>query len=87
MLLGLIMALVFKALFLGKRALQHGMAFSGYFAYAIGIWFSFQTVVNIGASAGALPTKGLTLPLVSYGGSSLITMAIAVAVLLRIDYG
>ncbi|MET1219826.1 MAG: cell division protein FtsW [Glaciecola sp.] len=85
-LLGLIMALVFKALFLGKRALQHGMAFSGYFAYAIGIWFSFQTVVNIGASAGALPTKGLTLPLVSYGGSSLITMAIAVAVLLRIDY-
>ena len=85
-LLGLIMALVMKALFLGRRALQNDMPFSGYFAYAIGIWFSFQTVVNVGASAGALPTKGLTLPLVSYGGSSLIVMAIAVSVLIRIDY-
>ena len=55
-------------------------------AYSIGIWFSFQTAVNVGASSGVLPTKGLTLPLVSSGGSSLIIMSIAVAILLRIDF-
>ena len=54
--------------------------------HCIGIWFGFQTVINVGAAAGMLPTKGLTLPLVSYGGSSLIAMSIAVALLLRIDF-
>ena len=82
----LMLALVTRALLIGNRALDKGHAFDAYFAYAIGIWFSFQTAVNIGASAGLLPTKGLTLPLVSYGGSSLIIMACAVAVLLRIDF-
>ena len=52
----------------------------------IGIWFSFQTAVNVGAAVGMLPTKGLTLPLVSYGGTSLVIMATAVALLLRIDF-
>lgn len=82
----LLFAMVFKALKLGNVALQRERPFEAYLAYAIGIWFSFQTAVNVGASAGVLPTKGLTLPLVSYGGSSLITMAVAVALLLRIDF-
>jgi cell division protein FtsW len=77
---------VIKALFLGNRALKVQMPFAAYLAYGIGIWFSFQTFVNIGGSAGLLPTKGLTLPLVSYGGSSMIIMAIAVALLIRIDF-
>lgn len=82
----LLFILVYKALKLGNVALQKERPFDAYLAYAIGIWFSFQTAVNVGASAGILPTKGLTLPLVSYGGSSLITMAVAVALLVRIDF-
>lgn len=82
----LLLALVVKALKLGNLALANGRPFDGFIAYAIGIWFSFQTAVNMGGSAGLLPTKGLTLPLVSSGGSSLIVMAVAVAILLRIDF-
>ncbi len=85
-LLSLIFVMVFRALKLGNRAIKLNRPFEAYFSYGIGIWFSFQTAVNVGASSGMLPTKGLTLPLVSYGGSSLIVMTIAVCVLLRIDY-
>ncbi|RJG50035.1 cell division protein FtsW [Motilimonas pumila] len=84
--LALLLWLAMKALLLGKQALENNQLYSGYLAMGIGIWFSFQTAVNVGASAGVLPTKGLTLPLVSYGGSSLIMMTMAVAVLLRIDF-
>lgn len=82
----LVFYMVLRALQIGNAALRKERPFDAYLAYSIGIWFSFQTAVNIGASAGILPTKGLTLPLVSYGGSSLIIMAIAVALLLRIDF-
>jgi cell division protein FtsW len=82
----LMLMLVLKALTIGSRALQQERPFEAYLAYAIGIWFSLQTAVNVGASAGILPTKGLTFPLLSYGGSSMIIMAIAVALLLRIDF-
>ena len=84
--LALQLALVFKALQIGYIALQEKKFFEGYVGCGIGIWFGFQTVINVGAAAGMLPTKGLTLPLVSYGGSSLIAMSIAVALLLRIDF-
>ena len=78
--------LVYKAFSIGKKALQQAQIFSGYVAVGIAIWFAFQTAVNIGAASGIAPTKGLTLPLVSYGGSSLITIALAVGLLLRIDF-
>jgi len=78
--------LVYKAFVIGKRALQKNLLFAGYVAIGIAIWFAFQTAVNIGAASGMAPTKGLTLPLISYGGSSLITIAIAVALVLRIDF-
>ncbi|GAA6170480.1 cell division protein FtsW [Colwellia sp. KU-HH00111] len=80
------MVLVFKALMLGKRALAKEKYFEGFFAYAIGIWVCFQAAVNVGASAGIVPTKGLTMPLISYGGSSMIIMTIAVVILIRIDH-
>ncbi|SDI42141.1 cell division-specific peptidoglycan biosynthesis regulator FtsW [Ferrimonas sediminum] len=80
------LALALRALRIGNLALQANQAFAGYFAYGIGIWFSFQTAVNVGASVGLLPTKGLTLPMVSYGGSSLWVMTVAAVVLLRVDY-
>ncbi|PKG39630.1 putative lipid II flippase FtsW [Psychromonas sp. Urea-02u-13] len=81
-------ALVYRAFSIGKRALalKTPLVFAGYVAIGIAIWFFFQTAVNIGAASGIAPTKGLTLPLVSYGGSSLISIAIAVALLLRIDF-
>ena len=78
--------LAMKALKIGRTALLRSKFYEGYMACGIGIWFSFQTVVNVGAAAGMLPTKGLTLPLVSYGGSSLIAITMAVAILLRIDF-
>lgn len=80
------MALVFKALLLGRKAVNQEKYFEGFFAYAIGIWLCFQAAVNIGASAGIVPTKGLTMPLISYGGSSMIIMTMAVVILIRIDH-
>ncbi|WP_086984558.1 cell division protein FtsW [Vibrio aphrogenes] len=86
LILCMIFALVYKALVIGKRSLQSGQLFGGFLAISISIWFAFQTLVNVGAAAAIVPTKGLTLPLISYGGSSLIIMMTAVAILLRIDY-
>lgn len=86
LILGLLLFIVVKALKLGSQALQNERPYEGFMAYAIGIWISFQTAVNVGASSGVLPTKGLTLPLVSSGGSSLIIMSVAIAILLRIDF-
>lgn len=82
----LLFTLVIKAMLIGRRSLQHNQLFSGFLAFAIGVWFAFQGFVNVGAAAGLLPTKGLTFPFVSYGGSSLMIMSVAVAILLRIDY-
>ncbi|HEY0208393.1 cell division protein FtsW [Acerihabitans sp.] len=76
----------FRAMSIGRKALEIDQRFSGFLACAIGIWFSFQALVNVGAAAGMLPTKGLTLPLISYGGSSLLIMSTAIVLLLRIDY-
>jgi cell division protein FtsW len=78
--------LVYKALMLGKRALAKEKHFEGFFAYAIAIWFCFQAAVNVGASSGMVPTKGLTMPLISYGGSSMIIMTLCVVILIRIDH-
>ncbi|MCG9556861.1 MULTISPECIES: cell division protein FtsW [Vibrio] len=82
----LIFSLVFKAILIGKKAFESDQLFNGYLAFGIGIWFAFQTLVNVGAASGIVPTKGLTLPLISYGGSSLIVMSVAVSMLLRIDH-
>lgn len=82
----MIFFVAFRAMWIGRRALMINQRFSGFLACAIGIWFSFQALVNVGAAAGMLPTKGLTLPLISYGGSSLLVMSTALILLLRIDY-
>ena len=88
-----IIAVLFVLLFVALRAIRLGnlclamdKPFEGYLGYAIGIWVCFQTVVNVGASIGMLPTKGLTLPFISYGGSSLWVMTAATMMLIRIDY-
>jgi cell division protein FtsW len=84
--LAIMLVIVMKAMTMGNLALRKERPFDAYLAYSIGIWFSIQTAVNVGASAGVLPTKGLTFPLLSYGGSSLIIMSVAVAILVRIDF-
>ena len=76
----------FRAMSIGRRALEIDQRFSGFLACSVGVWFSFQALVNVGAAAGMRPTKGLTLPLISYGGSSLLIMSTAIVLLLRIDY-
>ncbi|QCI18768.1 cell division protein FtsW [Buchnera aphidicola] len=76
----------FRAMHIGQKSLEKKQLFSGFLACSIGLWFSFQTLINIGAVTGILPTKGLTLPLISYGGSSLIINLIAICILLRIDF-
>lgn len=78
--------LVWRAFSIGSLAQRAGDYFSSYLAYGIGTWFGLQSFINMGVNMGALPTKGLTLPLLSYGGSSLVVMCIAIALLLRIDY-
>lgn len=85
-LLALLFTLVYRALRIGQRALAKDMSFHGFLAYALAIWIGFQSAVNIGVATGALPTKGLTLPFVSSGGSSLVVMLIAAALLIRIDF-
>lgn len=85
-LVGLLGLLIFKVLKVGKKAMEQEQHYNSFFAYAIGVWIAFQVFVNIGASSGMLPTKGLTLPFVSYGGSSLIIFAVAIAVVVRIDF-
>jgi len=78
--------LVWRAFSIGAVAQKAGDHFSGYLAYGIGTWIGLQSFINMGVNMGALPTKGLTLPLMSYGGSSLVVMCMAIAILLRIDY-
>lgn len=84
--LSVLLFVALRAIKLGNLCIVMEKAFEGYLAYAIGIWICFQTVVNVGASIGMLPTKGLTLPFISYGGSSLWVMTAAAMMLLRIDY-
>jgi len=78
--------LVWRAFAIAAQAVKAENLFAAYLAYGIGIWFGLQSFINIGVNMGLLPTKGLTLPLMSYGGSSMIVMCAAIALLLRVDY-
>lgn len=75
-----------RALRIGRRAQLAGQAFAAYCAYGIAMMWTGQAFINIGVNAGLLPTKGLTLPFISYGGSSLMICCISLAVLIRIEW-
>jgi cell division protein FtsW len=77
---------IWRILRIGRHAQFRGNLFSAYTAYGIAVWLGLQVFVNIGVNSGMLPTKGLTLPLISYGGSSLLIDCVAIGILLRIDY-
>lgn len=71
---------------IGRQALLKGNAFGGYLVYGIGLLITIQAVINMGVNMGALPTKGLTLPFLSYGGNSILVMSFAVGLVLRVNY-
>jgi cell division protein FtsW len=83
--IGLFGLFIMRALTIGRKAELAGHVFGAQIAYGIGIWLGLQACVNMGVNMGALPTKGLTLPLMSYGGSSLVLVCIAIAMLMRVD--
>ncbi len=78
--------IIIRALMIGRRAEKRERPFTAFLAYGLGIWLGLQAFINVGVNMGVLPTKGLTLPLMSYGGSSLIIMCVVIAMLLRADY-
>lgn len=78
--------LVIRAFVIGRQAALRERYFSALVAQGIGVWLGVQTFINMGVNMGVLPTKGLTLPLMSFGGSSIVANCIALAVLLRVDW-
>ncbi|MFA6162570.1 MAG: putative lipid II flippase FtsW [Methylobacter sp.] len=83
--IGLFSLLVWRTFEIAEAAEQAGQRFSAFIAYGLGIWFGFQSFVNMGVNMGILPTKGLTLPLMSYGGGSMMIMCCAIALLFRVQ--
>jgi cell division protein FtsW len=84
--LALFALLVQRAFAVGRQALLIDRVYSGLVAQGIGIWLGFQAFINMGVNMGLLPTKGLTLPLMSFGGSGIAANCVALAILLRVDY-
>ncbi|KRG42008.1 cell division protein FtsW [Stenotrophomonas pictorum JCM 9942] len=78
--------LVGRAFWLGMRCIEMRRHFAGYIAFGIALWIGLQTFVSIGVNLGMLPTKGLTLPLISSGGSSVMMTCVAMGLLLRVSY-
>ncbi|WP_034296704.1 putative lipid II flippase FtsW [Herbaspirillum sp. RV1423] len=78
--------LVKHAFEIGRQAIALDLTFAGLVAKGIGIWIGVQAFINMGVNLGLLPTKGLTLPLMSYGGSGVLLNCVGLAILLRIDY-
>ena len=78
--------LIKRAFEIGRQAIALDLTFAGLTAKGIGIWIGIQAFINMGVNLGLLPTKGLTLPLMSYGGSGILLNCVALAILLRIDF-
>jgi cell division protein FtsW len=84
--IGLFIWLIMRAFVIGRLAAKLGAPFPALVAQGIGVWIGIQALINMGVNMGVLPTKGLTLPLLSFGGSSITATCVALAVLLRIDW-
>ena len=84
--IGLYALLVGRALYLGLKCVEMRRHFAGYIAFGVALWIGMQALVSIGVNLGVLPTKGLTLPLVSSGGSSVMMTCVAIGLLLRVSY-
>ncbi len=85
-LVGLFAWIVVRSFKIAKEAVSNEQYFSALLAQGIGIWIGVQSIINMGVNMGLLPTKGLTLPLLSFGGTGIVANCVAMAVLLRIDW-
>ncbi len=85
-LIALFLWLTRRIMHIGRQAIALDQVFAGLVAQGVGLWMGFQAFINIGVNLGALPTKGLTLPLMSYGGSAVLLNLVAIAIVLRVDY-
>jgi cell division protein FtsW len=85
-LVGLFAWIVVRSFKIAKEAVSNEQFFSALLAQGIGIWMGVQSIINMGVNMGLLPTKGLTLPLLSFGGTGILANCVAMAVLLRIDW-
>ena len=85
-LIALYLAILYRLFRIGHKALEANHFFGGMISYGIGIWIILQAGINIGVNLGAFPTKGLTLPFMSYGGSSVLLLCVAIALVFRVDY-
>ncbi len=83
--LALFVLLIYRAFAVGREAMMREKYFAALAAQGIGVWLSVQAFINMGVNMGVLPTKGLTLPFLSYGGTGIVMNCVVVAVLLRID--
>jgi len=84
--IGLFSYLVIKIFGIAKESIQNKKHFSALMAQGIAIWFAVQGIINMGVNLGAVPTKGITLPLMSYGGTGILVNMVALAIILRIDH-
>ncbi len=84
--IGLFLWLTRRIMHIGRQAIALDRVFSGLVAQGIGIWIGFQSFINMGVNLGALPTKGLGLPLMSFGGSAMLMQLVALSIVLRVDY-
>jgi cell division protein FtsW len=84
--IGAFMWMIRRIMHIGRQAIALDQVFAGLVAQGVGIWIGFQAFINIGVNLGALPTKGLTLPLMSYGGSAILLELIALGIVLRVDH-
>jgi cell division protein FtsW len=83
---GLFLGITWRSLHIARQAHEAGLQFGAYLAAGFGVWIGVQALINIGVNMGVLPTKGLTLPLMSYGGSSLVVALIWAAIVLRVHH-
>ncbi|MBI2791711.1 MAG: putative lipid II flippase FtsW [Gammaproteobacteria bacterium] len=83
---GLYILFVWRGMIVGLNAEKRNDRFAAFVSYGISLWVGLQTLINIGVNTGVLPTKGLTLPFLSYGGSSVFVICIAVGLIVRVDY-
>ena len=84
--IALLLALAVRVLMVGRAAEARGQKFSAYIAYGVGVLIAVQTLINVGVNTGLLPTKGLTLPFISYGGNSLIISGAFIGLVLRVHW-
>jgi len=86
LLIGLFLGLTRRIMHIGRQAIALDRVFAGLVAQGVAIWMGFQAFINMGVNLGALPTKGLTLPLMSFGGSAILINLLALAIVLRVDH-